>query len=125
MNNYMGGIGMGILSNLFGYNGRVADIKRPANSFVFLDEEPTSINDAYFVVDLTTNYYSARPWDMPANYHVKAGNFSFSDGHAEIRRWQTPLFQGLASRGNSRPGLSADYVWLMRNTTVPLSGDWP
>lgn len=125
MNNYMGGIGMDIETNLFVYNARVADIRRPASSFVLLDEQPASINDGYFVVDLTTNYQSAQPWDMPANYHVKAGNFSFSDGHAETRRWQTALFQGPARVGHSVPGVNYDYVWLMRNTTVPLSGDWP
>lgn len=125
MNNYMGGIGMDIRSNLFAYSGRVTDIKRPANSFVLLDEEASSINDGYFIVDLTTNYDSARPWDRPANYHVKAGNFSFTDGHAQTRRWQTALFQGPAGRGHSGAGINADYVWLMRNTTVPLSGDWP
>lgn len=125
MNNYMGGIGMDILSNLFAYNARVSDIKRPANSFVLLDEEQASINDGYFVVDLTTNYQSAQPCDMPAHYHVKAGNLSFSDGHAETRRWQTALFQGPAGGGHSGPGVNSDYVWLMRNTTVPLSGDWP
>ena len=114
---------MSILSNEFVYNGRVSDIKRPANGFVFLDEEPRSLNDGYFVVDLSTNYFSAQPADMPANYHVKAASFSFSDGHAETHRWQTPLFQGVA--GKPSPGVNADYVWLMKNTTVPVSGDWP
>lgn len=126
MNNYMGGIGMLIYSNDFVYNARLADIRRPASAFVFLDERASTINDGYFVVDLTTNYRLAQPNDMPANYHVKAGNLSFSDGHAETKRWQSPLFTSPPTR---RPFGSAsnnpDYIWLMKNTTVPVESDWP
>jgi prepilin-type N-terminal cleavage/methylation domain-containing protein len=126
MNNYMGGIGMQILSNEFVYNARVADIRRPASAFVFLDERASTINDGYFVVNLTMDYSAIEPQDMPANYHVKAGNFSFSDGHAETRRWLTGLFTGSPTRYPSGPtSNNPDYIWLMRNTTMPLRGDWP
>ncbi|MGA2656394.1 MAG: type II secretion system protein [Verrucomicrobiota bacterium] len=126
MNNYMGGIGMDIFSNQLAYNARLQDIRRPANSFVFLDERASSINDGYSVVELTTNYSLLQPEDMPANYHVMAGSFSFSDGHAETKRWQSSYFaRSPSTAGPGGLSNNPDYIWLMKNTTVPLDSDWP
>ena len=52
MNNYMHGKGAG-LSDDFVQNTRTSDIRQPASSFVFLDERSSTINDGYFVVQLT------------------------------------------------------------------------
>ena len=64
----------------------------PANTFVFLDERETSINDAFFVVNMTgyPNGVTSMP-DMPASYHNKAGGLSFADGHSEIKKWRDPF----------------------------------
>jgi len=62
------------------------DVPNPGNTWVTLDEHPDSINDGFFIVDV-----SATQWgDLPASYHNGACGFSFADGHAEIRKWLSP-----------------------------------
>jgi hypothetical protein len=78
------------------------------------------------VLNLTTNYREAEPHDMPANYQVKAGNLSFSGGHGETKRWRSAFLTSAPTREPSggTPN-NPDYIWLMKNTTVPVGGDWP
>src|SRR5665213_1626331 len=54
MNSYMNGIGGGVTNTGFLFNKKTTDIRVPAQSFVFLDERPLSINDGFFEVLLTT-----------------------------------------------------------------------
>lgn len=126
MNNYMNGVGIDIYSNDFAFYTRLGQITRPAASFVFLDERSSSINDDYFVVELTTNYASIQTGDMPANYHALAGGFAFADGHAGIKRWQSALFQKPpAVEASGWAPQNPDYIWLMQNTTIPIASPWP
>jgi hypothetical protein len=55
----------------------------PAESMVFLDEHPNSINDIGFFAPRRSNYI-----DAPASYHARAGNFHFADGHAQTHGWK-------------------------------------
>jgi prepilin-type N-terminal cleavage/methylation domain-containing protein/prepilin-type processing-associated H-X9-DG protein len=56
----------------------------PTMAFVFLDENPKTINDGFWVADPT----KPTQWiDSPAHYHNNGGNLSFADGHAEYRKW--------------------------------------
>jgi len=125
MNNYMHGTGYG-LSTKYVNNTRAADIRQPASSFAFLDERSSTINDGYFVMLLTTNYSATEANDLPANYHAFAGGLSFADGHAELKKWQTPFFQAAAGDAALDPiPNNSDYEWLMQNTTMPVNGSWP
>jgi prepilin-type N-terminal cleavage/methylation domain-containing protein/prepilin-type processing-associated H-X9-DG protein len=57
----------------------------PANLWIFIDENPTSINDGSFISDPDLAF---QEWiDYPATYHNKSGGIAFADGHAEIHRW--------------------------------------
>ena len=59
-------------------------VPKPANTWLFLDEHPDSINDGYFINDPTTQ----TAWsDIPGSQHAGGCGFSFADGHAEIRKW--------------------------------------
>jgi prepilin-type processing-associated H-X9-DG protein len=58
----------------------------PANLWVFIDENPASINDSSFISDPNLPNWV----DNPATYHNKAGGLAFADGHAEIHRWHDP-----------------------------------
>lgn len=62
------------------------DLRRPgpANLWVFIDENPTGINDGSFVCDPTKSTWI----DAPAVYHNNCSGMSFADGHAEIHRWR-------------------------------------
>ena len=60
-------------------------VPKPAKTWLVLDEHPDSINDGYFL-----NNTSATSWgDIPASYHNGACGFAFTDGHSELKRWQS------------------------------------
>jgi prepilin-type processing-associated H-X9-DG protein len=99
---------------------KMGDITRGAidtsRLFIFLDEHPGSINDAYFQVNMTSKTFP----DVPASYHNKAASFSFADGHAEIRRWKNastyqPVQQGVVVKGI--PAGTEDWEWLTERTS--------
>src|SRR5450756_228327 len=58
----------------------------PADLWVFIDENPKSINDGSFVCDPQIQNWV----DCPATYHNRAGGISFADGHSQIRVWKDP-----------------------------------
>lgn len=67
---------------------READLVNPGavNLWLFIDENPWSINDGAFVCTPTLPYWV----DCPASYHNNAGGLAFCDGHAQIRKWTDP-----------------------------------
>jgi prepilin-type N-terminal cleavage/methylation domain-containing protein/prepilin-type processing-associated H-X9-DG protein len=62
----------------------------PANLWVFIDENPDSINDAAFAVNMNSSGAYARFQDGPSTLHDGGCCFSFADGHAEIHQWSDP-----------------------------------
>jgi prepilin-type N-terminal cleavage/methylation domain-containing protein/prepilin-type processing-associated H-X9-DG protein len=58
----------------------------PAETWVYLDEHPCSINDAGFF-----NPHASSWVDQPASYHNGAAGFAFADGHSEIHKWRASL----------------------------------
>jgi prepilin-type processing-associated H-X9-DG protein len=64
---------------------KLTQVPRPAKTWLFIDEQPDSINDGYFVTDVTANNWQ----DLPASYHNRACGFSFADGHSEIKKWRS------------------------------------
>jgi prepilin-type N-terminal cleavage/methylation domain-containing protein/prepilin-type processing-associated H-X9-DG protein len=87
------------------------------NTWVFVDENPWSINDGWFKV----NMEPAKPFeDTPATYHANAGGISFADGHAEIKKWKDAA---LHTPPTTKWGVR-DILWLQERTTgriVPQS----
>jgi prepilin-type N-terminal cleavage/methylation domain-containing protein/prepilin-type processing-associated H-X9-DG protein len=83
----------------------------PANCWVMLDESPTSINDGWFVCDVTTTSWV----DSPASYHNGAGGLSFADGHSEIKKWHDPGILKLQPPPFAAKGVDLD--WLKERTT--------
>ncbi len=87
-------------------------------ALVFVEENPGTINDGYWVEDLD----STNRWiDSPAHYHVNAGGLAFADGHAEMRKWSDRNV--LANYGNAQYGFpsdpkSGDLVWVQKRCTV-------
>jgi len=77
----------------------------PAQTWVFLDEHPDSINDAGFF-----NPHPTGSWvDMPATYHNGACGFALADGHSEIHKWRTSMTKQRAravlyTDGSDMPG---------------------
>jgi prepilin-type N-terminal cleavage/methylation domain-containing protein len=94
----------------------------PAKTFVLLDENPTSINDGYFVVQM--DGYTGAPnaseevVDYPASYHNHACGFSFGDGHSEIHKWLDGRVFDLPSPLTIRSAPnSPDVFWLQDHST--------
>ena len=84
-----------------------------SDCFVYLDENPLSLNDGWFLFygnGTTIN-------DKPAINHGHNSSFSFADGHAEFHRWQdvflNPALTPVTSGG-------ADTRWLAQHGTYPL-----
>ena len=117
------------VGNSWGYSSpwkqwhKTSEVKSPSNMYVFIDEHPGSINDAFFIVSWGggNGLYPATSgggaWgDVPAFYHNKACGFGFSDGHSEIHKWKSKDIPVRKSGGV--PGLPAstaadlsDQIW--------------
>jgi prepilin-type N-terminal cleavage/methylation domain-containing protein/prepilin-type processing-associated H-X9-DG protein len=96
----------------------------PAMTFVLLDERLDSINDAFFVTDMTgyPNLATTKIVDLPASYHGGACGFSFADGHSEIHKWRDPRtmpalkLNQLATLNFSSPN-NKDVLWMQEHCT--------
>jgi prepilin-type N-terminal cleavage/methylation domain-containing protein len=100
-----------------------SDINRPApaNAWVFIDEHPDSINDAFFKVDMQPGNNQWADW--PASNHGTSGVLSFADGHAEIHKWTDPIIADRPVRHVTHTALAAtapytDLNWLQARTTA-------
>jgi len=105
---------------------RTTDLVTPDQYFVTLDERSQTINDGFFRVDMFPTYGAGMSTaDFPAVYHNKASAFSFSDGHAEIHKWQGSVFvRNTVSIGMATPN-DPDTIWLMQHTSKPSASAWP
>jgi prepilin-type N-terminal cleavage/methylation domain-containing protein len=113
--------------------GKDSDLTVPgaANTWLLIDENPCSINDAWFVEDPTDKSIAAPQWiDCPAIYHNRACGISFTDGHAQIKKWSDPAILSMTVNGvmpnpspwtAGTPALSTnpnDILWLVNRTTA-------
>jgi hypothetical protein len=87
---------------------KITDVPEPSSMLVFLEEHPDSINDGcYDVGDIPTKWTASTIGafgDVPGSLHSGSGGFSFSDGHAEMHRWQD-----LRKGGTGISGLPVTY----------------
>ena len=91
----------------------------PANTWVTIEENPDSINDGWFVVNVTKGNPSTLQWvDYPASYHNNAGGLSFADGHAEIRKWRDKTVLKVPAGATRSTSSAGDLTWLSERTTA-------
>jgi prepilin-type N-terminal cleavage/methylation domain-containing protein/prepilin-type processing-associated H-X9-DG protein len=84
-----------------------------SDCFVYLDENPLSLNDGWFLFygnGTTIN-------DKPAINHGRSSSFSYVDGHVEFRRWRDVFLNPGLTPGTSG---AADTRWLAEHGTFPL-----
>ena len=96
---------------------------QPVNVWVFVDENPDSINDAAFAVAMDGKYPNTIWQDTPANYHGGACGFAFADGHSEIHKWKDPKTRAIkttyTTQNSTIPQQSnLDVVWVQERTTA-------
>ena len=96
---------------------RLNEIQNPAMIFVVLDENPDSINDGLFQMNMTRNTWS----DIAAALHNGGGSLSFADGHAEVHKWRDDVTKLAVTKG-SCPAYGKtspnDYLWLQQRTSA-------
>jgi len=83
----------------------------PSRTWVFIDENPASINDGWFVCDPTSPNWV----DIPASYHNNACGISFADGHAQIKPWNdrtVTQYNPANSLAPNPPTYTNDLNWL-------------
>ena len=116
----------------FGVNGsskkyrvyfKKSTIDNPAMRFVFLDEHPDSLNAGGFANMMVPIPASARIIDFPASFHNGAGGISFSDGHAEIRKWRDARTRPVPHYNsnlqlNVDSANNQDMIWLSDRTSA-------
>ncbi len=103
----------------------------PVGLWVFIDENPDSINDAAFAVDCQYSGGGAAFVDGPTLLHSGGCGFGFADGHAEMHQWKDPRTFGppfqthyqndYTGVGYPMPG-SLDVAWIEYRTTANLDG---
>jgi prepilin-type N-terminal cleavage/methylation domain-containing protein/prepilin-type processing-associated H-X9-DG protein len=87
----------------------------PAQSWVYLDENADSINDAACYAPKVAEWI-----DLPASYHNGACGVAFADGHSEIHKWQASAknwpvkLSTFYAPGPWRP--DNDILWLRERT---------
>jgi len=91
----------------------------PTDLWVFDDEHPDSINDAWQITNPTDT--SVFP-DLPASYHCGAAGFCFADGHALVHKWQesTTIVPVIFNQHNNFPtrGQLRDIKWVIEHSTA-------
>jgi len=117
-----------------------SDAVRPgaAQTWMFIDEHPASINDGAFGLRMpdTPAATATQGWaDFPAGFHDHAVSLVFMDCHAELHKWVESTSRGpngLSAKVTSRSGLhpgnfpnNQDLLWLARRTSALKSGPDP
>lgn len=122
MNNWMNGYFRGTMdARLY---TRESQMGSPSNLFVFIHEDPNTIDDGTIAIDLgrvTTNSWSNS--NTAAALHDGATSIGFADGHAELHRWNAtaksngPIKTVTTVNQSIRPNLDAN--WLKARTSEP------
>ena len=102
---------------------RMSDIitPDPTKLWVFVDEHPDSINDAWMMPIIND---AKSLGDLSASYHNGACGFGFADGHAEIHRWLEPetkvpvTTRGYTSEWQAINPKSRDVQWTFAHSTA-------
>ena len=91
----------------------------PSQAFVFLDENPTTLDDGYFLVVFDTLVWG----NDPGIYHNGACGLSFADGHSEIHKWLDP--DTLTEPKPASPKGPRDVPWIQLRTSAPIDSTKP
>jgi hypothetical protein len=96
----------------------------PAQTWVFIEESPYSIDDAFFALDPrnTSDWYNS-----PAVLHGRGSVLSYGDGHSAVRIWTdgSMINESAPPSGNTdnwpASSNSGDLAWFISVTTAPTN----
>ena len=92
----------------------------PTDIWVYVDEDPWSINDGGMAVIAQVPDVI----DYPTSRHRNACGFAFADGHAEVHKWKSNLFvlNSTPTRKTAKPGAEYnDWFWFASHATRSLT----
>lgn len=122
MNNWMNGYYRGTMTPRL-YE-RETQMLRPSALFVFIHEDPNTIDDGTIAIDLspgTTNSWSNS--NTAAALHDGSTSIGFGDGHAELHKWRSVVISDDRIKGvprvNTAVRPSLDANWLKERTSEP------
>jgi prepilin-type N-terminal cleavage/methylation domain-containing protein/prepilin-type processing-associated H-X9-DG protein len=101
---------------------RGADLIKPgpAQSWLFFDENPMSIDDEIMYIDPRSTNGNGEFTELPSTLHNNAGTVSFCDGHSEIHKWLNPKTIVPVVPGTTVNDLTVtadvDLAWLAQRT---------
>jgi hypothetical protein len=105
-------------NNPYATFGKWGDFKiiAPSETWVFVDDDPWTINDVAMQV------IAAQPdfVDFPNVNDDNSTAFTFADGHGETHKWKSNLFihNGVPPRTTAQPGLQqSDWFWWASHAT--------
>ena len=111
--------------------GKLASFTRPGPSktWVFIDENPYSINDGSMAIVAAATPGNTYLVDYPSGLHGAAGGLSFADGHSIIKAWEdrrtyTPTIVAQSGGDPGTPAIQpspddADCFYLAPITSAP------
>lgn len=98
---------------------KLSNIANGSDTWVFIDENPATINDGAFAVQITPPGSTAGIIiDHPAGYHAGASGMAFADGHSVVHKWRSPLTYNPKVTRSSDPAFLADVEWLSSVSSV-------
>ncbi len=109
--------------------GKMSSFTRPgpANTWVIMDENPFSINDASFAASAATTPTGGYLLDFPSANHNNGAGMAFGDGHAIIHTWLDPstytpagiVQPGMGSQSSTASPNNPDCLYLAPLTSAP------
>ncbi len=99
---------------------KLANMPRPGPSktWVFIEESPNSIDDAYFAIDPT----QTKTWfNTPAVLHGNASVLAFADGHSDAHRWTDANHDSRGEQCSRRPQLAGFGVAAFSNHSSSIN----
>jgi len=97
----------------------IGQIGNTAETWVFIEENPITINDGAFAVEMTPfGSTTGHNIDHPATYHAGATGLSFADGHSAIHKWRSSLMTDPTVDSSSDPLFLQDVEWFSSVTSV-------
>jgi prepilin-type N-terminal cleavage/methylation domain-containing protein/prepilin-type processing-associated H-X9-DG protein len=70
--------------------GKMSSFTRPgpSDTWVFIDENPLSINDGSMAISAVGDVGKTYLIDFPTGLHGGAGGMAFADGHSNVHKWK-------------------------------------
>ncbi len=110
VNGQQNGVNYKVFSKFSDFGGSTLSA---SDCFVYLDENPLSLNDGWFLFYGNGSTIN----DKPAINHGLFSSFSFADGHAEFHLWHDVFLNPALTPGTTG---GADTRWLALHGTYPL-----